>query len=101
MPASRAAKVMGINHQQTFAVSKRNHINGIENFWGYAKTKLKSYYGVSREHFYFYRKEMEFRFIKDMRAQSAADAKLFLVRRINLSTDTIPIASILSSIKGG
>ena len=51
-----------INQQQAFAVSKRQHINGIENFWGYAKTKLKSYYGVSREHFYFYLKEMEFRF---------------------------------------
>ena len=51
-----------INHQKCFATSKRNHINGIENFWGYAKTKLKSYYGVSREHFYFYLKEMEFRF---------------------------------------
>jgi transposase len=51
-----------INHQKCFAVGKRNHINGIENFWGYAKTKLKSYYGVSREHFYFYLKEMEFRF---------------------------------------
>jgi transposase len=51
-----------INHQKAFAVSKRNHINGIQNFWGYAKTKLKSYYGVSREHFYFYLKEMEFRF---------------------------------------
>jgi transposase len=51
-----------INHQECFALSKRQHINGIENFWGYAKTKLKSYYGVSREHFYFYLKEMEFRF---------------------------------------
>lgn len=36
-----------INHQETFAKSKRHHINGIENFWGYAKTKLKSYYGVT------------------------------------------------------
>lgn len=51
-----------INHQECFATSKRQHINGIENFWGYAKTKLKSYYGVSRGHFYFYLKEMEFRF---------------------------------------
>jgi transposase len=31
-----------INHQECFAMSKRQHINGIENFWGYAKTKLKS-----------------------------------------------------------
>ena len=51
-----------INHQECFAISKRQHINGIENFWGYAKTKLKSYYGVRREQFYFYLKEMEFRF---------------------------------------
>jgi transposase len=51
-----------INHQEVFATSKRQHINGIENFWGYAKTKLKSYYGVSRNQFYFYLKEMEFRY---------------------------------------
>jgi transposase len=51
-----------INHQETFAISKRHHINGIENFWGYAKIKLKSYYGVSRNQFYFYLKEMEFRY---------------------------------------
>jgi transposase len=51
-----------INHQEAFATSKRHHLNGLENFWGYAKTKLKSYYGISRNHFYFYLKEMEFRY---------------------------------------
>ena len=61
-----------INHQKAFAISKRNHINGIENFWGYAKTKLKSYYGVSREHFYFYLKEMKFRFNHRKAANLAA-----------------------------
>ena len=61
-----------INHQECFAASKRQHINGIENFWGYAKTKLKSYYGVSREHFYFYLKEMEFRFNHRKTANLAA-----------------------------
>jgi len=50
-----------INHDKEFA-RKRNHINGIENFWGYAKTKLKKYYGLNRKHFYLYLKEMEFRF---------------------------------------
>jgi len=50
-----------INHGQSFA-HKRNHINGIENFWSYAKTKLKRYYGINRARFYFYLKEMEFRF---------------------------------------
>jgi transposase len=61
-----------INHQKCFAMSKRQHTNGIENFWGYAKTKLKSYYGVSREHFYFYLKEMEFRFNHRKAANLAA-----------------------------
>jgi transposase len=61
-----------INHQKCFAVSKRQHINGIENFWGYAKTKLKSYYGVDRNQFYFYLKEMEFRFNNRKAANLAA-----------------------------
>lgn len=51
-----------INHDQAFAHGKRHHINGIENFWGYAKTKLKRYYGINRNYFYVYLKEMEFRF---------------------------------------
>ncbi len=51
-----------ILHEQTFAHSRRRHINGIENFWGFAKTKLRRYYGVRRSHFLLYLKEMEFRF---------------------------------------
>ena len=51
-----------INHQECFATSKRQHINGREHFRGYAKTKLKHYYGISRGQFYFYLKEIEFRF---------------------------------------
>lgn len=51
-----------INHDDEFSNGKKNHINGIENFWGYAKTKLKRYYGVSRSHLYLFLKEMEFRF---------------------------------------
>ena len=51
-----------INHAKEFKRGKRNHINGIENFWGYAKTKLKRYYGINRNYFYLYLKEMEFRF---------------------------------------
>ena len=50
-----------INHQKLFA-AKRNHINGIENFWGFAKTKLRRYYGMNRSRFFLYLKEMEFRF---------------------------------------
>ena len=50
------------NHQREFARGKRNHINGIESFWSYAKTKLKRYHGINRKHFHLYLKEMEYRF---------------------------------------
>lgn len=51
-----------IDHYRTFVNSRCHHINGIENFWGYAKTKLKRYSGINRKYFYLYLKEMEFRF---------------------------------------
>lgn len=51
-----------VDHSKEFAKGKRNHINGIENFWGFAKTRLKRYYGINRKHFELYLKEMEFRF---------------------------------------
>lgn len=51
-----------INHDKAFINKKRHHINGIENFWGYAKTKLKRYCGINRKRFCLYLKEMEFRF---------------------------------------
>lgn len=51
-----------INHSKHFARSKRNHINGIESFWSYAKRKLIKHYGIPPKRFYFYLKEQEFRF---------------------------------------
>ena len=51
-----------INHGQEFSKGKRNHINGIESFWSYAKGKMQKHCGISAKRFYFYLKEMEFRF---------------------------------------
>ena len=51
-----------INHGETFAATERRHINGIENFWAFAKTRLRRYYGTRRSHFPLYLKEMEYRF---------------------------------------
>lgn len=52
-----------VNHSKGF-VNKRtkNHINGIEGFWSYAKHILYNYRGVSRYHFPMYLKEIEYRF---------------------------------------
>ena len=51
-----------INHQKEFVKRKKNHINGIESFWSYAKSKLNKHYGIPAKRFYFYLKELEFRF---------------------------------------
>ena len=40
----------------------RNHINGIENFWGIAKIRLSKFRGMGKKSFYFHLKECEFRF---------------------------------------
>ena len=38
------------------------HINGIESFWSFAKTRLSKFNGVSQKTFYYHLKECEFRF---------------------------------------
>lgn len=52
-----------IKHEKHL-VDKRtkNHINGIEGFWSYAKHVLYNYRGVSKYHFPMYLKEIEYRF---------------------------------------
>ena len=39
----------------------KNHINGIENFWGF-KVRLSKFRGMNKETFYLHLKECEFRF---------------------------------------
>lgn len=50
-----------INHSELFA-DRKNHINGIENFWNQAKRHLRKFNGVPRDHFHLYLKECEWRF---------------------------------------
>ena len=40
----------------------KNHANGIEGFWSYAKNWLYQYRGVPKKYFHLYLKEIEFRF---------------------------------------
>ena len=40
----------------------RVYINGIEGFWIYTKERLLKFYGVRRENFVYYLKELEFKF---------------------------------------
>jgi len=50
-----------INHSKLFA-DKRNHINGIENFWNQAKRHMRKFNGVPKEQFPLFLKECEWRF---------------------------------------
>ena len=50
-----------INHSKLFA-QKKNHINGIENFWNQAKRHLRKFNGVPKANFGLFLKECEWRF---------------------------------------
>ena len=58
----RLGKHHRINHSKALAWRGKNHINGIEGFWSFAKHILYNYRGVSKYHFPMYLKEVEYRF---------------------------------------
>lgn len=51
-----------INHSKQYSNRKGSHVNGIENFWSFAKRRLAKFNGVSRKTFYLHLKECEFRY---------------------------------------
>ena len=51
-----------VNHGQNEFVQGKSHINGIESFWGYSKTRLSKFRGLSKMTFHLHLKDCEFRF---------------------------------------
>lgn len=51
-----------VQHSENEFATEHCHINGIESFWGYAKTRLVRFRGLQKHTFYFHLKECEFRF---------------------------------------
>ncbi len=51
-----------VHHGKNEFVRGKAHINGIESFWGYAKTRLSKFRGIHKKSFYEHLKESEFRF---------------------------------------
>ena len=51
-----------INHSKQYSDRRGTHINGIENFWSFAKRRLAKFNGVSRTTFLLHLKECEFRY---------------------------------------
>jgi transposase len=60
----------------------RNHINGIENFWGIAKVRLTKLRGLRKDHFNLHLKECEFRY--NMRHEDMYHELLKLLRKERL-----------------
>lgn len=56
-----AFKHYRINHAKLFA-DRKNHINGIENFWNQAKRQLRRFNGIPTPHFPLFLRECEWRF---------------------------------------
>lgn len=51
-----------VKHSKDNFTNGKAHINGIENFWGIAKTRLVRFRGIRQNKFYKHLKETEFRF---------------------------------------
>ena len=51
-----------VDHGADEFVNDKSHINGIEGFWGFAKSRLAKFKGMSQSTFYLHLKECEFRF---------------------------------------
>ena len=51
-----------VHHGTNEFARGKNHINGIESFWSFAKNRLIKFHGLNRDTFYLHLKECEFRF---------------------------------------
>ena len=75
-------KHLRIDHGHNEFAKGRTHINGIEGFWGYAKTRLVRFRGMSPTTFNLHLKECEFRF--NNRGQNLYPLILKIVRKYPL-----------------
>jgi transposase-like protein len=51
-----------VEADESYFGGKRNHINGIENFWNQAKRHMRVFNGIKQDNFYWFLKECEWRF---------------------------------------
>ena len=72
--------------------NRRNHVNGIESFWGYAKNRLVKFQGILWADFNLHLKECEFRF--KMRQRNIYKYLLTEFRKLGKPISAIPIREI-------
>jgi len=51
-----------VHHGANEFAKGKNHINGIESFWSFAKNRLIKFNGIPKSTFYYHLKECEFQF---------------------------------------
>lgn len=73
------AKHLRVDHGRDEFATSTSHINGIEGFWGFAKTRLVKCRGMHRATFYLHLKESEFRF--NYRKENIYPKLLSLIRQ--------------------
>ena len=71
-------KHLRVNHGEDEFVRGKSHINGIESFWAFAKTRLAKFRGMRPTTFYLHLKECEFRF--NHRAENLYSLMLKMIR---------------------
>ena len=76
------AKHFRVHHGQNEFVRGNSHVNGIESFWSYAKSRLHQFHGVAPEKFYLHLKECEYRF--NLRKNNVYAELLKLLRKYPL-----------------
>ena len=76
-----------VKHSKNEFANGKNHINGIENFWGYAKHRLAKFKGIKKGNFLLHLKECEFRYNTKTTQENLYQKLLKLIREnpLNLS----------------
>ena len=69
-----------VKHSKNEFANGKNHINGIENFWGYAKHRLAKFKGIKKENFLLHLKECEFRYNTKTTQEHLYQKRLKLIR---------------------
>ena len=60
LPLQEGAKAYyRVKHSENEFAKGHKHINGVENFWGFAKFRLAKFRGIKRENFVLHLKETE------------------------------------------
>ena len=88
-----------VKHSKNEFANGKNHINGIENFWGYAKHRLAKFKGIKKENFLLHLKECEFRYNNSKDTKTFYHILLKMIRGLISSKTKLQLKICLSSVE--